>query len=140
LKSIVGVLVGILAARLIRREGVRGQIEEWFTLAPSPLREAAESAISVAATTVDQIAVVLEGSRLPPAVKTRAHAAAAAVRANAVAAGPSSGHSESTQPAPEHLGAPSLEIQSAIPDEVLAEQDAAARAVEEARRQQQAGL
>ena len=134
LKLIFGVVVGVLVARLSSREGALDQVRERVGSAPAPLRERAQSVTSAAATGAARLRQVVESAPLPPLVKSRAQAALSAVQPRSQTG---SGTPGSTQSGAD-VNFPSA-AESMIPAEVLAEQDATARAAEEAQRERQAG-
>jgi hypothetical protein len=134
LKLILGVVVGVLAARLSSREGALDQLGVWVASAPAPLRERADSVRAATATGARRLTDVVQSAPLPPPVKSRAQAALAAVQTSR----PWTGGPATPPQSAESLGV-STATETVIPDEVLAEQDAAARAAEDAQREQQAG-
>jgi len=135
LKLIVGVVVGLLAAWLSSREGALDPVRNWVASVPAPLRERADSVTSATATGAQRLTDVVQSAPVPSVVKSRAQAAMAAVQARRQSGGGSAG----SPPSAENLTVSSAH-ETMIPDEVLAEQDAAARRAEDARREQQAGL
>ena len=134
LKLIFGVLVGVLAAWLSRRAGALDQVRERVASAPAPLREPARSVTSATATGAARLTRVVESAPLPPLVKSRAQAVLSAAQSSGQSG---SGTRGAVQSAPDTTV--SVPAETIIPDEVLAEQDAAARAAEEAQREKQAG-
>jgi hypothetical protein len=133
LKLILGFVVGVLGARLSRRDSVRNQLREWFAVTPASVRERAESVRSAAVTGAQRLTQVVNSAPLPQVVKSAVQKPLAAAQATREAKG-SNGSARSA----ENIGLSQSE-QGEITEEVLAEQDAATRASEEARREQQAG-
>jgi hypothetical protein len=134
LKLIFGVVVGVLVARLSSREGALDRVRERVGSAPAPLRERAQSVTSAAATGAARLRQVVESAPLPPLVKSRAQAALSAVQPRSQTGSSTGGSAQSG--ADVNFPSPA---ESMIPAEVLAEQDATARAAEEAQREHQAG-
>ena len=134
LKLIFGVVVGVLVARLSSRAGALDQVRERVGSAPAPLRERAQSVTSAAATGAARLRQVVESAPLPPLVKSRAQTALSAVQARSQTGSGTGGSAQSAA----DVNFPSA-AESMIPAEVLAEQDATARAAEEAQRERQAG-
>ena len=134
LKLICGVLVGVLAAWLSRRQGALDQVRERVASAPAPLRERAQSVTSATATGAARLRQVVESAPLPPLVKTRAQAVPSALHPGRQGPGDTGWSAQSAAESSVSLAAETI-----IPDEVLAEQDAAARAAQEAQREKQAG-
>jgi hypothetical protein len=134
LKLMVGVVVGVLVAWLSRREGALDPIRQRVASAPAPLRERAQSVTSATATGAARLTQVVQSAPVPPLVKSRAQAVLSAVQPGRQSPGKTG---ESAQSAAET--SVSLAAETMIPDEVLAEQDAAARAAQEAQQEKQAG-
>ena len=133
-KLIFGVIVGVLAAWLSRRAGALDQVRQRVASAPAPLRERAQSVTSATATGAARLTQVVQSAPVPPLVKSRAQAVLSAVQPSRQSPGKTG---ESAQSAAET--SVSLAAETMIPDEVLAEQDAAARAAQEAQQEKQAG-
>jgi hypothetical protein len=134
LKLIVGVVVGVLVARLSSRKGALDEIRQRAASAPAPLRERAQSVTSVGATGAARLRRVVESAPVPPLVKSRAQSVLSAVQSGRQSPGDTGQSAQSTAETSVSLAAESM-----IPDEVLAEQDATARAAQEAQREKQAG-
>ena len=134
LKLIFGVIVGVLAAWLSRRAGALDRVRQRVASAPAPLRERAQSVTSATATGAARLTQVVQSAPLPPLVKSRAQAVLSAAQSSGQSG---SGTRGAVQSAPDTTV--SVPAETIIPDEVLAEQDAAARAAEEAQREKQAG-
>jgi hypothetical protein len=134
LKLIVGVVVGVLLARLSSRKGALDEARQRVASAPAPLRERARSVTSAAATGAARLTQVVESAPLPPLVKSRAQAALSAIQPRSQTGSGTRGSAQSAA----DVNFPSA-AESIIPAEVLAEQDATARAAEKAQRERQAG-
>jgi len=134
LKLIVGVVVGVLLARLSSRKGALDQVRQRVASAPAPLRQRAQSVTSATAAGAARLTQVVESAPVPPLVKSRAQAALSALQPRSQTGSGTGGSAQSG--ADVNFLSPA---ESMIPAEVLAEQDASARAAEEAQREQQAG-
>ena len=133
-KLIFGVIVGVLSAWLSSREGALDQVRQRAASAPAPLRERAQSVTWASATGAARLRQVVESAPVPPRVKSRAQAVLSAVQPGRQSPGTTG---EAAQSAAE--ASVSLAAETMIPDEVLAEQDVAARAAQEAQQEKQAG-
>jgi hypothetical protein len=134
LKLIVGVVVGVLVARLSSRTGALDEIRQRAASAPAPLRERAQSVTSASATGAVRLRQVVESAPVPPLVKSRAQAVLSAVQPRRQTGSDTGGSAQSATDVSVSPGAESM-----IPEEVLAEQDATVRAAQEAQREKQAG-
>src|SRR3954471_9626567 len=134
LKLIVGVVVGVLLARLSSRKGALDEVRQRVASTPAPLRQRAQSVTSATATGAARLRQVVESAPLPPLVKSRAQAVLSGVQPKSQTGSETGGSA---------LFAADMSFSAAAeamaPEEVLAEQDATARAAEEAQREQQAG-
>lgn len=133
LRLMFGVLIGGLAAWLYRSEQTREQVRQGLAGAPVPLRQGAESLASAGVSGAERAAGLLGAAPLPPQVKDRATAAVRSAAEWARRGGV--GSAKETQSTEQ----PAL-VPNPIPEDILAEQDAAARAAAEARAELQAGL
>jgi len=133
---IVGVLVGAFGAWVYRSERAREQFRQQVSSAPAPVRQRAESLASAAVGGSRRIAGVVDASPLPPQVKDRTTRVAAAVQSAVERARGLTKTDGGEQPAEQPLAAL---VDNPVPEEVLAEEDAAARAAADALREQQAG-
>ena len=134
LKLIVGVVVGVLLARLSSRKGALDEVRQRVGSARAPLRERARSVTSAAAAGAARLTQVVESAPLPPLVKSRAQAALSAVQPRSQTGSETGGSAQFAADMSFSAAAAAM-----VPEEVLAEQDATARAAEEAQREQQAG-
>ena len=134
LKFIVGVVIGGVAAALYWSVETRDRVSQRLAAAPGPVRQSVASVAASTATGAQRMASAIEGSPLPAQVKDRARpvsagleSAAESVRKQAagVVVGPSASSAPVTVPS--------------VPEEVLADQDAAARADAEAKKRPQTG-
>ncbi len=135
LRLIFGVVVGGLAAWLYRSEETRNQVQDRLAAAPAPLRQGSGALAEAAATGAERAASLVDATPLPPRVKDRATATARSVAGLARRGG--AGLAGQPQTAEQPLAAL---VENPVPEDVRAEQDAAARAAAEARNELQAGL
>jgi hypothetical protein len=134
LKLIVGVVVGVLLARLSSRKGALDRVRQRVASAPAPLRQRAQSVTSATATGAVRLRQVVESAPLPPLVKSRAQAVLSAVQSRSQTGSETGGSAQFAADMSFSAAAEAI-----VPEEVLAEQDATARAAEEAQRERQAG-
>lgn len=134
---IIGMLIGSFGAWIYRSEQARDQIQQQLSNAPAPVRQKAESLASATVSSTRRVVDVVGATPLTRQLKDRAAQATTAVRSAADKTRGLNRTAGDEQPLEQPLGAL---IENPTPEELLAEQDAAARATEEARRQQQAGL
>jgi hypothetical protein len=134
LKLIVGVVVGVLLARLSSRKGALDEVRQRVASAPAPLRQRAQSVTSATATGAARLRQVVESAPLPPLVKSRAQAVLSAVQPRSQTGSETGGSAQFAADMSFSAAAEAM-----VPEEVLAEQDATARAAEEAQRERQAG-
>lgn len=134
LKLIVGVVVGVLLARLSSRKGALDDVRQRVASAPAPLRQRAQSVTSATATGAARLRQVVESAPLPPLVKSRAQAVLSAVQPRSQTGSETGGSAQFAADMSFSAAAEAM-----VPEEVLAEQDATARAAEEAQRERQAG-
>ena len=134
LKLIVGVVVGVLLARLSSRKGALDQVMQRVASAPAPLRQRAQSVTSATAAGAARLTQVVESAPLPPLVKSRAQAVLSAVQSRSQTGSETGGSAQFAADMSFSAAAEAM-----VPEEVLAEQDATARAAEEAQRERQAG-
>ncbi len=136
-KLILGSLLGGLAAWLYQSERTRERLKQQLASAPDTLRGGIASVASATTHGVERVTQTIDSTPLPPQAKERARTAAAAVQSAAdrmkqQIAG-SADTFQSAQPS-----VPSG-VAALVPEDVLAEQDAAARAVAEAQQERQSG-
>ena len=80
LKLIVGVVVGVLLARLSSRKGALDEVRQRVASAPAPLRQRAQSVTSATAAGAARLTQVVESAPVPPLVKSRVQAVLSAVQ------------------------------------------------------------
>ena len=95
LKLIVGVVVGVLLARLSSRKGALDQVRQRVASAPAPLRQRAQSVTSATAAGAARLTQVVESAPLPPLVKSRAQAVLSAVQSRSQTGSETGGSAQS---------------------------------------------
>jgi hypothetical protein len=129
---ILGVLTGAFGAWVYYSKLDRDRLRQQLSNAPAPVRQRAESLASAAASGSQRVADVLDASPLPRQVKDRAVQATTAIQSAAERARGVGKTAEGQQP-------PATVVENPAPEEVRAEEDAAARAAADALREQQTG-
>jgi hypothetical protein len=138
LKLILGLLIGGLAVWLYQSKRAREQFGQQFGTGSGTFREGVAAVASATTNSAQRVAHTIDSTPLPPQAKERARAATSAVQSAAdrvkqQVAGPTSDQQPGVQ-----VSVPPV-AQSPIPEDVLAEQDAATRAAAEAERDRQTG-
>jgi len=137
-KLIFGTLLAGLATWLYRSEQTRERLRQQLATAPDTFRGGVSSMASATTNGAQRVVQTIDGAPLPAQAKERARTAAAAVQSAAEKMKQQVGGSTGDYQPPVPPTAPSM-VESFVPEDVRAEQDAASRAVAEAEQERQAG-
>ncbi len=137
-KLILALVVGGIATWLYRSQQARDKVSAQLAGAPAPVRQGAESLAAAAASAAERAGGMIDSTSLPQQVKDSAFRVTSAIQS--ATKDPQGKQPEGGATARTNTDAAvAKSVDHLIPDEVLAEEDATARASAEARRQQQTG-
>ena len=137
-KLILGAIVGGIAAWLYRSQQARDKVREQLASGPTPVRHGAEALTAAAASAAERAAGIIDATSLPRQVKDSALRVTSAIQSGAE--DPQAKEPKAAEARAATEAATAEPVDHLVPDEVLAEEDATARASAEARREQQTGI
>ena len=135
-KLVIAGLIGSVALWLYRSEQARDRVLQQFTAAPTPVRGGAAFLASATTRGVRRVADVIEAASLSHPLKDRATHVTSALRSAADTAGSRVGLTHDQMSSDHALGGI---VENPEPDDLLAEEDAQARAAMDALREKQSG-